>query len=121
MNRYSRKKKVPLRPLVANLTQKLIRTDSRLRRNVVRFSAFLFLGFVVYSFLAGSYGLFRISRLETRKVELIQQNRLLLARIVDSDYNKRRLKEDSHFIEYMARTRYHLSRRGETVVRIKRK
>lgn len=120
MNRYSQKRKGPLRPLVANLTQKLARSDSRLRRNVVRFSAFLFLGFVVYSFMAGSYGLFRISRLESRKVQLINQNRLLLARIVDSDYNRRRLKKDSHFIEYIARTRYHLSRPGEIVVRIQR-
>ncbi|MFQ5608031.1 MAG: septum formation initiator family protein [Candidatus Zixiibacteriota bacterium] len=114
------KKKQTLRPLAQNIGERLSRSDSRLRRSIVRASGFAFVGFVIYSFLAGPYGFFRLNRLETHRDELIQENRRLLVEIVDADITRRRLQHDAHFQEYIARTRYLMARPDETVIRIRK-
>ena len=119
MRRRFYKKKQSLGLLAQNIGRRLARSDSRLRRSIVRLSAFAFVGFVIYSFLAGPYGFFRLNRLESRRDQLIEENRRLLVDIVDADITRRRLKYDAHYQEYIARTRYLLARPGETVIRIK--
>ena len=124
MPRRYYKRQGPLKPLVENIGARLSRADSRIRRGVVKYSLIAFGGFVIYSFLAGPYGFFRISRLEDRREELIQQNRQLLAQLVDADQERWRLQYDAHYLEYIARTRYLMARPpsrkspGETVIRI---
>lgn len=120
MKKHYYKKKNPLKPLVENVGARLIQADSRLRRRAVKCSALIFGVFVVYSFLAGPYGLFRISRLQNRKAELVAENRRLLVDIVDADLTRKRLTDDAHYIEYVARTRYLLARPGETVIQLQR-
>ena len=118
------KKRSPLKPLVDNISARLSRADSRFRRSIVRYALFGFAAFVVYSFFAGPYGFFRISRLEERRESLIAENKQLLAAIVDADQRRQRLVDDPHYIEYIARTRYLMirppSRRhpGEILYRI---
>lgn len=118
------KKKSPLKPLVENISARLSRSDSRVRRTVVRYALFGFGAFVVYSFLAGPYGFFRISRLEERREQLLIENKQLLAALVDADQRRDRLVNDPHYIEFIARTRYLMVRPptrkhpGETMIRI---
>ena len=119
MRRRFYKKKQTLGSLAQNIGRRLARSDSRLRRSIVRLSAFAFVGFVIYSFLAGPYGFFRLNRLESSRDELLEENRRLLVDIVDAEITRRRLKYDAHYQEYIARTRYLLARPGETIIRIK--
>ena len=117
-------KQNPLKPLVQNISARLSRSDSRVRRGVVRYALFAFGAFVVYSFLAGPYGFFRISRLEERRDQLITENKQILAALVDADQRRDRLVNDPHYIEYIARTKYLMVRPptrkhpGETIIRI---
>ncbi len=118
MKKHYYKKKNPLAPLVENVAARLTQADSRFRRSAVKWSAALFSIFVIYSFLAGPYGLFRISRLNDRKAELITENQVLLVGIIDADMTRARLEDDPRYIEYVARTRYLLARPGETVIQL---
>ncbi len=120
MKKHYYKKKNPLRPLVENVGARLAQGDSHFRRMAVKCSVVLVGVFVVYSFLAGPYGLFRISRLQDRKAELITENRLLLVGIVDADMTRKRLTDDPHYLEFVARTRHLLARPGETVIQLQR-
>ncbi len=120
MERHYYKKRSPLKPLVENVGARLAQADSRFRRLAVKCSVALFGVFVVYSFLAGPYGLFRIMRLEDSKKELTAENRRLLVQIIDADMTRKRLTDDPHYIEYVARTRYLLARPNETVIRLQR-
>ncbi len=118
MKKHYYKKKNPLKPLVENVGSRLMQADSRFRRSAVKWSALLFSVFVIYSFLAGPYGLFRIVRLQDKKAELITENRMLLVGIIDADMTRSRLTNDPHYIEYVARTRYLLARPGETLIQL---
>lgn len=119
MQRRYYKKKSPLKPIVENIGSRLKRADSRIRRSALKYSLLAFVGFVIYSFMAGPYGFFRISRLEDKRDRLIVENKQLLAAIVDADITRKRLVDDPHFIEYVARTRYLMSKPGEITVRVR--
>lgn len=120
MKRRYYQKQSPLKPLVENIGRRLARADSRFRRVAVKYSLIAFVGFAVYSFLAGPYGFFRISRLENRRQELMIENRELLVALIDSDMRRQRLQSDPHYQEYIARTQYLMARPGETLIRIRR-
>ncbi|MBN4076317.1 septum formation initiator family protein [Gemmatimonas aurantiaca] len=121
--RYYNKQNL-FKPLVDNISARLSRADSRLRRSVVRYTLFGVGIFVIYSFLAGPYGYFRISRLEERRELLILENKQLLAALVDADQRRDRLINDPLYIEFIARTRYLMAlpatreHPGETMIRI---
>jgi hypothetical protein len=124
MAKHYYKRQSPLKPLVQNISARLSRSDSRLRRAVVRYALFGFGAFVIYSFLAGPYGFFRISRLEERREQLILENKQLLTALVDADQRRQRLVNDPLYIEFVARTRYLMAlppskkHPGETMIRI---
>jgi len=74
---------------------------------------------LIYSFFTGTTGFIRIAKLHLEKNQLEKENRKLLARLVDVEITKKRLQNDPKYIEFIARTRHFLSRRGETIYRFK--
>lgn len=74
---------------------------------------------LIYSFFVGATGFVRIAKLHLEKNHLQQENQELLAKLVDVEITKKRLKNDPKYIEFIARTRHFLSRPGETIYRFK--
>jgi cell division protein FtsB len=73
--------------------------------------------FLIYSSMSGTYGIPRIIRLELERRSLIETNQELLLGLIDADRTRRLLTEDPDYIEYIARTRYHLAHPNETIYR----
>ncbi len=113
------KKKSLLEPIRQNLVQRLSNTDVRLRRKVLR-GLIIFVGlFLIYSFFSGTFGFVRIARLNIQKNHLQKENHRLLVKLVTAEIIQKRLQNDLDYIEYIARTRHHLSRPGEVIYRLK--
>jgi len=74
---------------------------------------------LIYSFFSGATGFVRIAKLHLEKNRLEKENHQLLAKLVDVEITKKRLKDDPQYIEFIARTRHFLSRPGETIYRFK--
>ncbi len=74
---------------------------------------------LIYSFFSGATGFVRIAKLHLEKNQLEKDNQRLLAKLVDVEITKKRLQNDSQYIEFIARTRHFLSRPGETIYRFK--
>ena len=74
---------------------------------------------LIYSFFTGATGFVRIAKLHLEKNQLEQDNKKLLAKLVDVEITKKRLQNDPQYIEFIARTRHFLSRPGETIYRFK--
>jgi len=74
---------------------------------------------LIYSFFSGATGFVRIAKLHLEKNRLEKENHQLLAKLVDVEITKKRLQNDPKYIEFIARTRHFLSRRGETIYRFK--
>ncbi|MEE8576268.1 MAG: septum formation initiator family protein [candidate division Zixibacteria bacterium] len=107
----------PLLAPAGNLIRKLSDTDIRLRRKIMRYGlSFLTLAFL-YSTMVGTYSLPRIVRLELARSRLIESNLKRRAELVDLEMTRNRLLTDRAFIEMIARTRYHLVGKGETIYR----
>jgi cell division protein FtsB len=104
-------------PLAENFMHRLSGADKRLRRKVVR-SGFWLLGLLFcYSLLAGDYSIPRIVRLELQRSSLVEANRKLTIDLIDTARIVKVLKTDPHYIEYVARTRYHMAYPNETIFR----
>ena len=100
-----------------NLLRKLSDTDARLRRKVVRYGLLAIGLLFVYSFMSGTYGIPRIVRLELEKASLAESNRELMVELIDADRIRSLLQNDPAYIEYVARTRYHMAYPNETIYR----
>jgi cell division protein FtsB len=106
-----------LGPLAENFVKRLSNTDARLRRMIVMYG-FVFLGvFFLYSLMSGTYGIPRIVRLELEKKTLIDANRRQLAQFIDAAAVRKMLTSDRNYIEYIARTRYHMVYPNEVIYR----
>jgi cell division protein FtsB len=70
--------------------------------------------------MSGTYGIPRIVRLEMEKESLIKANRALTIELIDAERIKKMLQSDPGYIEYIARTRYHMARPNETIYRYRR-
>jgi len=121
MSRIYRRNRFPIKPLVENISERLQAADNRFRRSIVKYALVTFTFFVVYAFLAGPYGLFRINRLENREAQLTQENQRLLVGLIDADVTRQGLINDRRYWEYIARTRYLMARPGETIIRLSRR
>lgn len=106
-----------LAPLAENFVRRLASTDKRLRRKVVRYG-FWALGLMfVYSLMVGDYSLPRIGRLMVERRALVAANKQLTIDLIDAARTKRMLESDPAYIEYIARTRYHMALPNETIYR----
>jgi cell division protein FtsB len=113
------KKKSLLTPIRQNLVKRLSNTDIRFRRKMLR-GLLIFIGlFLIYSFFSGTYGFVRIAKLHLHNNRLEKENHQLLVKLIDADLTQKRLQNDLNYIEYIARTRHHLSRPGEVIYRFK--
>lgn len=108
-----------MEPIRQNLVQRLSNTDARLRRKVLR-GLVIFVGlFLIYSFFSGTFGFIRIAKLHIEKNNLQKENHRLVVKLVTAETIRERLQSDMNYIEYIARTRHHLSRPGEIIYRLK--
>lgn len=104
-------------PLTENFIKKISTSDDRTRRRIVRYSFILFSFFLLYSIFSGTFGIRRIIKLELEKRTLIETNRIEMAKLIDANQINQMLKSDASYIEYIARTRYHMVYPGETIYR----
>jgi cell division protein FtsB len=116
MTRRKKSKPTLLAP-AGSFIKKISGTDARTRKKYVRwglyFAALLFL----YSTMVGTYSLPRIVRLELEKQSLIEANRREVVNLIDSERVRNMLRNDPRYIEWIARTQYHMVRPGETIYR----
>ncbi len=104
-----------LGPLTDNFVTRLSNADARFRRKAVRFG-FWTLGLVfIVSIMSGTYGIPRIVRLELERAKLIDANRRILVELIDNTRVRGMLENDPAYIEYLARTRYHMVSPNETI------
>ncbi|KPL05398.1 MAG: hypothetical protein AMJ73_00960 [candidate division Zixibacteria bacterium SM1_73] len=74
--------------------------------------------FVGYRFFAGPYGFIQIHSLWQEKKNLETESKMLQAKIVDLEIEKKRLEEDKFYIEKQARERLGMVKKGEEVYRV---
>ncbi len=101
-----------------NLLDRLRKRASPYKRGIIRIATFAITITVLYSFLGGEYGLLNLLRLERKKASLQEERRQLTAEICDLETRHERAQTDSLYIEKLARDRYGLAKKDETVVRI---
>lgn len=97
--------------------KRLSGTSQRARRKVVRYGFWSIGILFVYSLMSGTYGIPRIVRLELERKALIEANQRELVDLVDASRTRRMLASDKVYIEYIARTRYHMAYPDETIYR----
>ena len=73
--------------------------------------------FFVYSAFNGTYGIQRIIKLELEKSTLIESNQEELTKVIDAVRLRNLYKSDRGYLEYLARTRYHMVYPDETIYR----
>ena len=117
MLRRSRKSRSFFAPLTEGLWQRMSDHDSRVRRRVIRIGFWVIGVLFFYSLMSGTYGIPRIARLEIERRSLVDANRHLTVELIESDRLRQLLKSDPSYIEYIARTRYHMVRPDETIYR----
>ncbi len=111
------KKQPSLFAPAGNLIKRLSDTDVRLRRKIVKAGLWTIALLFIYSFMSGTYGIPRIIRLELEKKSLVAANRQLVVELIDAERTRRMLENDPVYIEYIARTRYHMAYPAETIYR----
>jgi cell division protein FtsB len=111
------KKQTSIFAPASNFIKRLSDTDVRLRRKVLRLGLWAMAAVFLYSFMSGTYGIPRIIRLELEKRALIKANKSLTVELIDADRIRQMLKNDPNFIEYIARTKYHMAYPDETIFR----
>jgi cell division protein FtsB len=77
--------------------------------------------FSVYALVGGPYGFIRYVTLKNRHVGLSQEKRRLTGEILDLEREINRLKEDSLYIEKVARERHGFARPNERVYKVTRR
>ena len=90
-----------------------------LRRRLVRIVLALIGVFFVWSCLDGEYGLIRIAKLSNERNGIAQTNQRKTAELIDAVRIRELLKTDRTYIEYIARTRYHMAAPNETIYRFR--
>ena len=100
-----------------SLIKRLADTNARVRRKIIRYGLWGVSLFFLYTVMSGTYGLPRIVRLKMEKEALIDANRRHLVELVDAARVREMLKSDPNYIEWIARTRYHLARPDEIIYR----
>lgn len=74
--------------------------------------------FVLYLFLGGPYGLIHYRHLKNQHRQLELERQQFLAQMVDLEQEINRLKNDTLYIEQVARERYGFARKGERVYKV---
>lgn len=117
MPRRVTKKKPSLFAPAGNFVKRVTDDSARVRRRLVTIGFWLIAIFFAYSFVSGDYGIPRIVRLELERKGLQEANLRQMAQLIDATRTRDLLKSDSTYIEYIARTKYHMVRKNETIYR----
>lgn len=115
MSARPRQSRSVLAPLAENLTRRFSNADARWRRKVLRIGILIIGAYFVLNLLVGSYSMPRIIRLELERKTLVAANRQLTADLIDKDRLRKMLRSDPLYIEFIARTRYHMVRPNEAI------
>lgn len=118
MTRRKKTKPTLLAPASAFI-KKISGTDARTRKKYVRWGLYFAALLFVYSGMVGTYSFPRIARLELEKRSLIEANRKELVNLIDAERVRNLLRDDPRYIEWIARTRYHMVFPGETIYRFR--
>lgn len=93
-----------------------VKKNEFLQRKIVRrILVLLILFFVFYFYFVGDYGFFRLLSLKKEKDTLILETKKLQAKNVDLEMEKEKLKDDLFYIEKVARERYGMAKKDETI------
>ena len=74
--------------------------------------------FVGYRFFAGPYGFVQIHSLWQEKKNLKKESKMLQAKMVDLEIEKKRLEKDEFYLEKQARERLGMVKKGEKVYKV---
>lgn len=74
--------------------------------------------FVGYRFLAGHYGFIQIHSLRQEKKQKETESKILQAKMVDLEIEKKRLEKDKFYLEKQARERLGMVKKGEKVYKV---
>ena len=118
MPRRIRSKPTILTP-AGNLIKRLRQSDDRVRRRLVRVGLALIALFFVWSCFDSEYGMVRIIRLKLERQAMVRANQREMAELIDAVRVRDLLKSDKSYIEYIARTRYHMAGPNETIYRFR--
>ena len=117
MPRRVKKNKSIFTPIADNFVKKISTTDKRIKRKIVQYGFWIVGLFFAYSLISSTYGIKRIISLKLEKNTLIEMNREEFVKLVDGYKMQNLLLHDREFIEYIARTRFHMVYPGETIYR----
>lgn len=115
------KKRTSLLAPAENLIKRLAQTDVRVRRKVVRVGLWVVAVVFLYSFMSGTYGVPRMIRLTLEQKALQSDNHKKLVELIDAVRRRDLLRYDRRYIEYIARTQYHMARPDEIIYRYRRR
>jgi len=107
------------RKVTRQLMSRLIEHEHGFKRKGIRLGVGLAIVYLIYLFCAGDYGLLRIRRLHDQRDALQAEYRAIVAEAVDYSYYLRRIRNDPHFVEWLARTRYGFSRPDDVIYHLK--
>jgi len=101
-----------------NLIERLRRRASPHKKRIIRVVSTAVGLTIVYSFLGGEYGFLNLMRLDRNRTLLLEERRQLTAEICELESRSRRAQSDALYIERLARDRYGLAKKNETIIRI---
>lgn len=117
MPRRVTKSKSIFTPIADNFLKKISTADIRVRRKFIKYGFWVIGLFFIYSLFSPTYGIKRIVTLELEKKTLIDMNRQEFVKLIDGQQMQNLLLFNHEYIEYIARTRYHMVYPGETIYR----
>ena len=118
MPRRIRSKPTILTP-AGNFLRRLRESDDRLRKRAVKIGLAVIAVLFVWSCFDSEYGILRIGKLSMERRSLAAANQRELAQLIDATRVRDLLKSDRTYIEYIARTRYHMAAPNETIYRFR--
>lgn len=106
-------------PLAENFKARLTSSESRLRRQMVRYGMWGVGALFLWSLIGGDYSIPRIVRLHMEREALLEANRQYTVELADAARIRQMLQSDPSYIEYIARTRYRMVRPNEEIYRFR--
>ena len=118
MLRRMRTKPTILTP-AGNFFRRLRESDDRMRKRLIKAGLAIIAVLFVWSCFDGEYGILRIAKLSMERNTIARANQRELAQLIDATRIRDLLKFDKGYIEYIARTRYHMAAPNETIYRFR--
>ncbi len=118
MPRRIRSKPTILTP-AGKFLRRLRESDDRLRKRTIKIGLAVIAALFIWSCFDGEYGILRIAKLSMERKALVAVNQRELAQLIDATRIRDLLRSDHSYIEYVARTRYHMAAPNETIYRFR--